>query len=117
MSVQPFWYGDQGFHDILEIPFQGWLDGTWFEEYGIDRADDYAAVLRATIDEIVADDLVLRGLLPRLGADPLPRGRIGWVAGLMAYADDQGVATCAYAAFHVPTAVSTAPNSSSSTGR
>ena len=26
-SVQPFWYSEQGHPEILEIPFQGWLDG------------------------------------------------------------------------------------------
>lgn len=51
MSVQPYWYAEQGFPDLLEIPFQGWLDGTWFEEHGIDRGRQYADVLVDSADE------------------------------------------------------------------
>ena len=75
LSVQPFWYGEQGYPDLLEIPFQHWLDGTWFEEYGIDRGAEFAGVLEAAIDEIVAGRPRVRRLLPRLGAAALPRSR------------------------------------------
>ena len=51
--MQPFWYDEQQHPEILEIPFQHWLDGTWFEEFGIDRGAEFAGVLEGAIDEIV----------------------------------------------------------------
>ena len=32
--VQPFAYAEEGFPDLLEIPFQFWLDGIWFDANG-----------------------------------------------------------------------------------
>lgn len=55
---QPFWYESQGYPDLLEMPFQGWLDGTWFEQFGRDDADGYVQVLTAAVDEIAEKNLV-----------------------------------------------------------
>ena len=35
-EVQPFTYADEGFPEILELPFQFWLDVVWFDQYGYD---------------------------------------------------------------------------------
>jgi peptidoglycan/xylan/chitin deacetylase (PgdA/CDA1 family) len=100
MSVQPFWYGDQGFPGILEIPFQGWLDGVWFEEFGIERASDYAGVLREAVDEIVAGDLVYGACFHDWAQLRYRETETRWVAGLMEYAADRGVSTMSYAEYY-----------------
>jgi peptidoglycan/xylan/chitin deacetylase (PgdA/CDA1 family) len=114
MSVQPFWYVEQGFDDMLEIPFQGWLDGTWFEEYGIDRADGYADVLRASIDEIVDGDLVYGACFHDWAQIRYREAETGWVAGLMSYARANGVEMLSYAAFHDACRAARVPHTSSS---
>jgi hypothetical protein len=100
MSVQPFWYEEHGYPDLLEIPFQGWLDGTWFEEFGIDRGTDYADVLRQSIDEIVADDLVYGACFHDWAQIRYRETETRWVANLMEYAVAQGVAVLSYADYH-----------------
>ena len=42
----------------FEIPFQGWLDGTWFEQFGPDDADGYLSVLEAAADTWNENDIV-----------------------------------------------------------
>jgi len=37
IHVQPFFYEQQGFPEILEIPLQGWMDTMFFRAYGWDR--------------------------------------------------------------------------------
>ena len=34
--VQPFAYAEEGYPDILELPFQFWLDVVWFDQHGYD---------------------------------------------------------------------------------
>jgi hypothetical protein len=100
MSVQPFWYADQGFPDLLEIPFQGWLDGTWFEEFGIEKATEYGAVLRASIDEVVEGDLVYGACFHDWAQIRYREFETRWVAGLMEYAAELGVVIKSYADFY-----------------
>ncbi len=100
MSVQPFWYADQGFPDLLEIPFQGWLDGTWFEEFGIEKATEYGAVLRASIDEVVEGDLVYGACFHDWAQIRYRESETRWVAGLMEYAAELGVVIKSYADFY-----------------
>jgi len=100
LSVQPFWYGEQGFGDLLEIPFQHWLDGTWFEEFGIDRGVEFGAVLREAVDEIVAADLVYGVCFHDWAQIRYRENETRWVAGLMTYAREQGAELLHYAAFH-----------------
>ena len=35
-EVQPFTYEEEGYPDILELPFQFWLDVVWFDQHGYD---------------------------------------------------------------------------------
>jgi hypothetical protein len=58
MSVQPFWYADQGYPNLLEIPFQHWLDAVWFEANGVELGREFGEVLKAGVDEAIRDDLV-----------------------------------------------------------
>lgn len=100
LEVQPFWYVDQGFPDLLEIPFQHWLDGTWFEEFGIDRGADFADVLRQAVDEVVAHDYVYGACFHDWAQLRYRETETRWVAGLMEYAQRRGVELLSYAAFY-----------------
>lgn len=100
LEVQPFWYADQGFPDLLEIPFQHWLDGTWFEEYGIDRGTEFAAVLREAVDEVVANDYVYGACFHDWAQLRYRETETRWVAGLMEYAQASGVELLSYADFY-----------------
>ncbi len=100
MSVQPFWYSEQGYPDLLEIPFQGWLDGVWFEEFGIDRGVEYAGVLRDAVDEIVAGDLVYGACFHDWAQLRYREAEVRWVAGLMEYAAAHGVSVMSYAEYY-----------------
>jgi peptidoglycan/xylan/chitin deacetylase (PgdA/CDA1 family) len=101
LSVQPFWYGEQGFPDLLEIPFQHWLDGTWFEEFGIERGEEFAAVLRDAIDEIVRDDLVYGACFHDWAQLRYRERETGWVRALMRHAQANGVETLSYRDFYL----------------
>jgi peptidoglycan/xylan/chitin deacetylase (PgdA/CDA1 family) len=100
LDVQPFWYSEHGMADVFEIPFQGWLDGTWFEEFGIDQYDGYAAVLRGAVDEIVADDLVYGACFHDWAQIRYRETEHRWLAGLMEHAADSGVTMMSYADFY-----------------
>jgi peptidoglycan/xylan/chitin deacetylase (PgdA/CDA1 family) len=101
ISVQPFWYDEQGFADILEIPFQHWLDGLWFEEFGIDRGAEFATVLRDAIDEIVRDDLVYGACFHDWAQLRYREAETGWVRALIRHAQSNGVETLSYRDFYV----------------
>ena len=60
-DVQPFAYADEGFPGILEIPFQFWLDGIWFDVNG------YLATLRA--DALAPDTLFSLTTFDSVGLD------------------------------------------------
>lgn len=101
LSVQPFWYAEQGFPDILEIPFQHWLDGTWFEEFGIERGTEFADVLRQAIDEIVRDDLVYGACFHDWAQLRYRETETGWVRSLMEYARATGTETLSYRQYYL----------------
>lgn len=101
ISVQPFWYDEQGFADILEIPFQHWLDGLWFEEFGIDRGAEFATVLCDAIDEIVRDDLVYGACFHDWAQLRYREAETGWVRALIQHAQSKGVETLSYRDFYV----------------
>jgi peptidoglycan/xylan/chitin deacetylase (PgdA/CDA1 family) len=100
LSIQPFWYAEQGFPDLLEIPFQGWLDGTWFEEYGPEKGAEYGDVLRSTVDEAHAGDLVYGACFHDWAQIRYRETTTRWVAGLMEHAARLGVTMLHYADFH-----------------
>ncbi len=58
-EVQPFFYADQGFPDLMEIPVTGYQDDFYWERFD-DRAHgpDYADYLRWAVDHVIANDLV-----------------------------------------------------------
>jgi len=56
LAVQPFWYGPQGFADVLELPLQGWQDCIWREEHGWQYVGAYVDHLRTVLDELAGTD-------------------------------------------------------------
>jgi peptidoglycan/xylan/chitin deacetylase (PgdA/CDA1 family) len=58
-DVQPYWYKLQKFGDILEIPVNGWIDIPWKIEFGWKNLEGYLSMIKANIDKIVGDNLVL----------------------------------------------------------
>ena len=77
LSVQPFWYETDNGAEVLEIPFQFWLDVLWFEEAGIHEGEAFGELLKGAIDEIVNNDLVYGNLLSRLGDATIRRSGHG----------------------------------------
>lgn len=55
-SVQPFFYEAHGHEDMLEIPIQGWHDGTWKFVHGWTDIDGYVAMLKECLLEVVEKD-------------------------------------------------------------
>lgn len=100
MSVQPFWYSEQGHPEILEIPFQHWLDGVWFEDHGVDKGREFAQVLRDGVDEIVAADLVYGGCFHDWTMLRYDEAGTGWVRSLLSYAREREVEILSYADFY-----------------
>ncbi len=99
-SVQPFWYSEQGHPEILEIPFQGWLDGVWFEDKGIHRGREYARVLRAAVDEIIEGDLVYGACFHDWTMLRYDEVGTRWVYSLLSYAREQDVEIVSYSDYY-----------------
>ena len=100
LDIQPFWYADQGHPDILELPFQHWLDGIWFEEFGRDRGADFLEVLKAGIDEIVQADSVYGVCFHEWAMLLYDEVGTGWVRGMLEYALARGVEVVSYGDYY-----------------
>jgi peptidoglycan/xylan/chitin deacetylase (PgdA/CDA1 family) len=100
MSIQPYWYADQGYPDLLEIPFQGWLDGTWFEEFGIDRGREYAAVLVASADEAARADGVYGACFHDWAQIRYGEAETRWVNRLLSHCRAAGIPLSSYAEYY-----------------
>jgi peptidoglycan/xylan/chitin deacetylase (PgdA/CDA1 family) len=99
-EVQPFWYTEQGYPEILELPFQYWLDGTWFEANGPERGTDFLAVLKAGVDEIAETDLVYGVCFHEWAMLQYDEAGTGWARGLMQYAIERGVEVMSYGDYY-----------------
>jgi len=99
-SVQPFWYEEQGYPEILELPAQFWLDAFWFEENGIDRGRDFLEALKGAIDKIVDGDLVYGACFHEWAMLRYDEAGTGWVRGLIEYALGRGVAVMSYGDYY-----------------
>ena len=100
LDIQPFWYEEQGFPDILELPFQHWLDGFWFEEYGIDRGAEFLEVLKEGVDEIVEKDLVYGACFHEWAMVRYNEAGTGWARGVIEYALERGVEVMSYTDYY-----------------
>lgn len=99
-DIQPFWYEEQGFPDILELPFQYWADAFWFEGYGIDRGAEFLEVLKEGVDEIVEKDLVYGACFHEWAMIRYNEAGTGWARGVMEYALERGVEVMSYTDYY-----------------
>lgn len=100
LDIQPFWYEDEGYPHILEIPFQFWLDGTWFAAHGIDRGLDFIEDLKTAVDYIVEHDLVYGVCFHDWAMLHYDEEGTRWVWGLLEYARSRGVDIVSYSQFY-----------------
>jgi hypothetical protein len=94
--VQPFAYADEGYPDILELPFQFWLDVVWFDQHGYDSGPALLEALKGAVDEVVKDDLVYGACFHDWVAVASDERRVGWIRGFLRYALERGVEVTTY---------------------
>jgi peptidoglycan/xylan/chitin deacetylase (PgdA/CDA1 family) len=94
--VQPFTYAEEGYADILELPFQFWLDVVWFDQHGYDTGPAYLEALKGAVDEVAERDLVYGACFHDWVAIASDERRVGWLRGFLRYAQQQGVEVTTY---------------------
>ena len=94
--VQPFSYEAEGYPDILELPFQFWLDVVWFDTHGYDSGPQYLEALKGAVDHIVEHDLVYGACFHDWVALASNEEETGWLRGFLTYARDRGVELTTY---------------------
>jgi peptidoglycan/xylan/chitin deacetylase (PgdA/CDA1 family) len=102
--VQPFTYADEGFPGILEIPFQFWLDGIWFDAHGYGEGRAFRKALEGAVDEIADQDLVFATAFHEWCAVEANEEETGWIRGLIEHARRRGVEVLSYADYWARTA-------------
>jgi len=107
--VQPFAYEEEGFPGILEIPFQFWLDGIWFDANGYAEGRAFREALKGAIDEIVEQDLVFATAFHEWCAVEANEEGTGWIRGLLEYARERGVEITTYTDYWAKTTGAQAP--------
>ena len=94
--VQPFAYEPEGFPDMLEIPFQFWLDVVWFDRHGYDTGPALLEALKGAVDEVVEHDLVYGACFHDWVLLASDEERVGWLRGFLAYARERGAQVMTY---------------------
>ena len=102
--MQPFRYEEEGYPDLLEIPFQFWLDGVWFDVHGYDQGTAFGSALRGAIDEIAEQDLVFATAFHEWVALEADEEGTGWIRTLIEHARERGVEIKSYADYWASTA-------------
>jgi hypothetical protein len=102
--VQPFAYEEEGFPGILEIPFQFWLDGVWFDAHGYGEGVAFRKALEGAVDEIAERDLVFATAFHEWCAVEANEEGTGWIRGLIEHARARGVEIMSYADYWARTA-------------
>ena len=95
--VQPFVYAEEGFPDVLEIPFQFWLDGIWFDTHGYGEGVAFRRALEGAVDEVADQDLVFATAFHEWCAVEADEEGTGWIRGLIEHARKRGVEVMSYA--------------------
>jgi peptidoglycan/xylan/chitin deacetylase (PgdA/CDA1 family) len=103
-EVQPFAYAEEGFPDLLEIPFQFWLDGIWFDVNGYGEGRAFRRALEAAVDEVAERDLVFATAFHEWVAVEADEEGTGWIRGLIERARERGVEVASYADYWARTA-------------
>jgi hypothetical protein len=94
--VQPFTYEEEGYGDILEIPFQFWLDVVWFDQHGYEKGLAFRDALKGAVDHIVEHDLVYGACFHDWVMLASDEERVGWLRGFLSYALERGVEVLTY---------------------
>lgn len=94
--VQPFTYADEGFPDVLELPFQFWLDVVWFDQHGYDTGPALLEALKGAVDHVAEHDLVYGACFHDWVMLASDEERVGWLRGFLAYAKRRGVEVITY---------------------
>jgi peptidoglycan/xylan/chitin deacetylase (PgdA/CDA1 family) len=94
--VQPFVYTEEGYPDILEVPFQFWLDVVWFDTYGYATGPALLEALKGAVDEVADSDLVYGACFHDWVALASDERRVGWLRGFLRYAAERGVEVTTY---------------------
>ncbi|MFN0154802.1 MAG: polysaccharide deacetylase family protein [Gaiella sp.] len=97
--VQPFTYAEEGFPDVLELPFQFWLDVVWFDQHGYDTGPAYLEALKGAVDEVADNDLVYGACFHDWVMLASDERRVGWLRGFLEYAKQRGVEVTTYTDF------------------
>jgi peptidoglycan/xylan/chitin deacetylase (PgdA/CDA1 family) len=96
-EVQPFAYADEGYAEILEIPFQFWLDGIWFDVNGYGEGRAFRRALEEAIDVVAERDIVFATAFHEWVALEADEAGTGWIRGLIERARERGVDVMSYA--------------------
>ena len=95
-DAQPFTYAEEGYPDILELPFQFWLDVVWFDQHGYDTGPAYLEALKGAVDEVAERDLVYGACFHDWVAIASDERHVGWLRGFLRYAQERGVEVTTY---------------------
>jgi hypothetical protein len=107
--VQPFDYAEDGFAGILELPFQFWLDGVWFDAHGYGEGRAFRRALEGAIDEVAERDLVFATAFHEWCAVAADEEGTGWIRGLLQHARRRGVEITTYTDYWARTTGAGAP--------
>lgn len=94
--VQPFRYEEEGYPEILEIPFQFWLDVVWFDTHGYDTGPQLLEALKGAVDTVAEQDLVYGACFHDWVMLASREEETGWLRGFLTYARDRGVEVTTY---------------------
>jgi hypothetical protein len=94
--VQPFAYEEEGYGDILELPFQFWLDVVWFDQHGYDTGPALLEALKGAVDHVAEHDLVYGACFHDWVMLASDERRVGWLRGFLSYARERGVEVTTY---------------------
>jgi len=94
--VQPFAYAEEGYPDILELPFQFWLDVVWFDQHGYDTGSELMEALKGAVDIVAEEDIVYGTCFHDWVAVASDERRLGWLRGFLRYALEKGVEVTTY---------------------
>jgi len=96
LGVQPFAYAEEGFPGVLEIPFQFWLDGIWFDTNGWQNGKGFRRVLEQAIDEAAERDAVYGACFHDWAVLAANEAGTGWIRGAIEHAHERGVEVLGY---------------------
>ncbi len=98
--IAPFSYSEDGHRDLLEIPFQFWLDAIWFDQYGWDHGARFREVLKQAVDEVAAHDYVYGVCFHEWVAVTAREDQTHYIRGFLEYAQERQVEVLSYSDYY-----------------